>query len=207
MTDVMTMISMGFNDLKTMMGIVSIIKQAQNSYERAELQLEFGKLADFLRDNEERLRDIERVVIEKDKRIAELEDILKHKNSLIRHEDAYYEKDVDGNASGNPFCMGCWDIHYKKINLIRNKNSANIQVCLSCKNEQNIWRAPPIKINQTDEAIEKPIPVGSCYRFSDNKQLYCSPCYDNHGKKSLVTRVGSRGLCQCPTCKATLSMN
>ena len=205
MADVMTGVSIVLNNIKAMMEIISAMKQAKSSYEKAELQLEFGELADFLRDNEEKLRNIGGVLIEKDRRITELENILKDKDNLLRHQDAYYEKDVDGNASGNPFCTGCWDIHYKKISLVRSKNSAHIQVCPSCKNEQSILRAPLIKINSTDEAIEKPIAVGSCYRFSDNTQLYCSPCYDNRGKKSLVTKV-ALGLYQCPTCKAALSM-
>jgi hypothetical protein len=108
---------------------------------------------------------------------------LKNKNNLIRYQDAYYEKDINGNASGKPFCLACWDIHYKKISLVRSRNSAHIQVCPFCKSEQRIERAPPaIKIDQTHEAIEKPIVIGSCYKFSDSEQLYCSSCYLDFGQ-------------------------
>ena len=209
MTDVMAMISVALSDFKAMRDIISIIKQAKNSYENAELQLEFGKLADLLRKSEERLNNIERTAIEKDKKIVELEGILKHKNNITRHLDAYYEKDTEGNASGNPFCVGCWDIHYKKISLIRSKESAHFQVCSSCKNEQitKIHRAPPIKVDQTAkmEVVEKPVAIGNCYQFSDSDQLYCSSCYDNHGKKILLTKLGGR-FYQCPRRQATLSV-
>ena len=69
-----------------------------------------------------------------------------------------------------------------------------------------IHRAPPIKINQTDEVLEKPIAIGNCYQFSDSEQLYCSSCYENRGKKIPVTKLGGR-FHQCPTCHAALSLS
>lgn len=143
MTDVMTVVSLALSNIGSMKEIISTIQAAKSSYKESGLQLEVAKLAALLRENEEELRKINEMMIKKDERIAELESALKDKDNLIRYHDAYYEKDSNGNASGNPFCLGCWHIKHKKVPLQRKRSSANTQVCPACKTEQETRRAPP----------------------------------------------------------------
>jgi hypothetical protein len=72
------------------------------------------------------------LVQEKERRIAELEDLLDLKARLVRFEDAYYETDSGGERAGSPYCSRCWEVDHMAVHLTR-APLVNNWLCPQCK--------------------------------------------------------------------------
>ena len=72
------------------------------------------------------------VVEEKERRIAELEQLLDLKARLVRFQDAYYETDPGGERTGAPYCSRCWEVDHMGVHLTRAPLVHN-WVCPQCK--------------------------------------------------------------------------
>lgn len=125
-------IGAALSSLKTATDIAKFLRGSDLSLERAELKLKLADLLSSLADAKIELVEVQEALAEKDKKIAELEDAFQNKNSLVRRYDAYYTADENGEPTGVPYCLRCWENEHKKRQLVHDSKNYRIRVCTSC---------------------------------------------------------------------------
>ena len=125
-------IGAALSSLKTATEIAKFLRESDLSLEQAELKLKLADLLVSLADAKIELVEVQETLVEKDKRIAELEDAFQNKDALVRQYDAYYATDDNGQPTGVPFCLRCWENEHKKRQLVRDSKNHRIRVCTSC---------------------------------------------------------------------------
>lgn len=106
--------------------IADIIKKAGDiELYRKIVELE-GEIIDLTREK----RSLEEIISEKDKEIQRIKDALELKPKLIKQYDAYYQINDKGEATGEPYCMHCWEVNHKAIYLF---SSGPNNRCHSCQ--------------------------------------------------------------------------
>ncbi|MBH3338624.1 hypothetical protein I5L51_05810 [Pseudomonas mendocina] len=141
----LTLIATALNGIKTATDIARLLKDSDFSLEKAELKLKLADLVGALADVKMELAEIQDTIIQKDKKIEELENAFQSKGSLVRHSDAYYEADETGSPQGSAYCLKCWEIEHKKRPLIKKAANRHIHLCPACAHEYADWRSQPIK--------------------------------------------------------------
>lgn len=127
-----TTIGAALSSLKTATDIVKFLRESDLSLERAELKLKLADLLSSLADAKIELVEVQEALAEKDKQIAALEDAFHNKDSLMRRYDAYYTVDQNGEPTGVPYCLRCWENEHKKRQLVHDSKEYRIKVCTSC---------------------------------------------------------------------------
>jgi hypothetical protein len=125
-------IGAALTSLKTATDIVKFLRESDLSLERAELKLKLADLLGSLADAKIELVEVQETLIEKDKRIAELEEAFQNRDSLVRRYDAYYAANENGEPTGVPYCLRCWENEHKKRQLVHESKNYRIRVCTSC---------------------------------------------------------------------------
>ena len=113
---------------------VKLMIDAPKHLEKTEIQLKLASVNRTLFDAENALLESQKLIKEKDSRIAELEDLLKFKAKLIRKDGKYFETDENGNAIGEPYCSRCWESEQKPIHLLPIEDEEDGFRCANCKN-------------------------------------------------------------------------
>jgi len=131
MPDLVT-IGAALSSLKTASEIVKFLRESDLSLERAELKLKLADLMNTLADARIDLVEVQESLAAKDKKIAELEEAFDSKDILMRRYDAYYAVDPDGQPTGIPFCLRCWETDHKKRQLVLSSKDRHMRVCTSC---------------------------------------------------------------------------
>ena len=145
--DGITAVGSIFTSVKAAIDITKLIKDSGVSLENAEVKLQFAELIGALADVKIELSEIQELIAEKDARIAELEDSLRIKANVIKHFDAYYVINKNGDAEGDPYCLHCWETSGKLRSL--SHISRQSTHCPACKTD---YRAnTTYKISYTDE--------------------------------------------------------
>jgi hypothetical protein len=140
MADIAT-ISAALGSLKTAIGIAKFLGESDLSLEKAELKLKLAELIAALADAKMEVADVQDALVEKDKRIAELEEAFEVTHKVVRHKDAYYASDDGGNPVGVPYCLRCWENDHKLRQL---KRIHPKRVCTTCHETYDTWRAEDI---------------------------------------------------------------
>jgi hypothetical protein len=68
--------------------------------------------------------------------ITELEENFQSKDSLdslVKMNDAYYEIDSKERATGDPYCMHCWETERRKHHLHNFYQDSNVNICSICE--------------------------------------------------------------------------
>jgi hypothetical protein len=125
-------IGAALSSIKTATEIVKFLRESDLSLERAELKLKLADLLSSLADAKIELVEVQETLAEKDKLIADLEAAFQTKDSLIRKYDAYYTVDKNGEPTGVPYCLRCWENEHKKRQLVRDSKNHRTRVCTSC---------------------------------------------------------------------------
>lgn len=120
--------------IKAATDIAKLIKDAGVTLEAADHKLQIAELVGALADSKMALVEIQDLLRDKDDQINSLKDSLKTKLTLIRHNDAYYEKDEHGKASGSPYCSPCFEKHNIIVHINQNPLKRQTSICPSCKN-------------------------------------------------------------------------
>lgn len=118
--------------IKHSIDIAKAIKDADSTLEKAELKLKIAELIESLADAKISATEFQDVIQEKDSRIAELEDLLKFKDKLVRKDGMWFKADENGEPIDEPFCSNCWDSERKAIHL---NNRRDFFECPWCKNK------------------------------------------------------------------------
>lgn len=147
MPDIAT-ISAFFGSLKTATELAKAIKNVESSFEKAELKLKIIELIDALADAKINATEVQDLVLEKDRKITELENALKFKLKLVRKDGAYVDKD-ESVLEAEPYCSHCWEVNKIPVHLsfikcveivdevLEESRYSNLFICPSCKNKTN----------------------------------------------------------------------
>lgn len=127
-----TSIATILSSIKTATDIAKFLRESDLSIERAELKLKLADLVSALAEARMELAEIQETLAAKDKQIAELEEAFQSKDNLVRHYDAYYTTDENGNPVGLPFCLRCWENDHKKRQLVHDAKDFRTRVCTAC---------------------------------------------------------------------------
>jgi hypothetical protein len=141
----LTTISAALGSLKAAIDIAKFLRESDLSLEKAELKLKLAELVSALADTKMELVQVQEVLIEKDKRIAALEEAFEMKGTLIRRCDAYYLADAEGTPVGVPYCLRCWENDHKKRQLVYAANDSSNKICTTCGQKFEGHRAREIQ--------------------------------------------------------------
>jgi hypothetical protein len=136
MTDMAT-ISAILGSIKTATEIVKFLRESDQSIEKAELKLKLAELLSSLADAKVELIEVQELLAEKDRKIAELIVAFETKDELVQHYDAYYNKGKNGEAIGKPYCLRCWESDRKQRQLVCSSKDFRTMVCTSCGQQYN----------------------------------------------------------------------
>ena len=132
-----TLISAALTSIKTAIGIAKLLREPDQSLEKAELKLKLADLVGALADAKIQLVEVQDALATKDQRIAELEAAFEIKDSVVRRYDAYYSVDGSGRPVGVPFCLRCWEVEHKRRQLVFDVKSQRTRVCTACGHQYN----------------------------------------------------------------------
>jgi uncharacterized paraquat-inducible protein A len=142
-------VTSALSGIKAAVEIVKVIRDADVSLEKAEIKLKLAELVGTLADVRMELSLIQETIIEKDRRIKELEGAFESKSKLVQHEDGYYEADATGAPSGKPYCMRCWEVDHQKRNLLNESMNVHANICPACNTKYQRRRTLPILVPPT----------------------------------------------------------
>ncbi len=141
MPDIMT-ITAFISSIKNATDIAKAIREAGLSLEKAETKLKMAELIAALADAKIQAAEIQELIQEKDRKIAELGKAFELTAKLARSGDAYYETDENGNPIGDPYCSYCWERNHITVHL--HTHLMDGKVCPNCKNHYDQRRASSI---------------------------------------------------------------
>lgn len=118
MTDLTTFAAV-LNSLKTAADIARTLKESDLSIERAEMKLKVAELMGALADVKIAALELQETLQEKEKEIGRLSEMLALKEEVVRRFSAYYKKGPTGKATGDPFCLRCWESEKKLFHIVR----------------------------------------------------------------------------------------
>lgn len=111
----MASIGAGLTSFKAVLDITNILKNSVTSLGDAEINLKFAELLMSLADLKTEIAETQYILVEKDKRIKDLETKLNIRDKMV-FEDPVYWMYSDGKKDG-PFCPQCYDSKEKVIRL------------------------------------------------------------------------------------------
>lgn len=141
-----TTIGAVLGSIKTATEIAKFLRTADLSIEQAELKLKLADLLVALAEAKIEVVEVQETLVEKDKLINELKDAFASKDLLIRRNDAFYEKNKDGEAEGTAYCLRCWENDHKKRQLIHNPKDHSGRLCTSCGQQFESRRTADIPV-------------------------------------------------------------
>jgi len=117
--------------IKNSIDVVKAVKAADYDLDKSILKEKIAILVDSLLEAKIQANETLDVIQEKDKRVNELENLLKFKANLVRKNGLYFATD-DGEIVDEPYCPFCWESEKKAIHL--EKRKGELFNCLNCKN-------------------------------------------------------------------------
>jgi len=140
----MAAITAALTGLKAAADIARALRDAQTAFDRADLKLRIAELVDALAETKLSLAEIQEALATKDAEIKRLMDALKLKAQLVRHNDAYYEKDGDGRPVGAPYCSACLETRHQAVHIHQNPAERRQSICPACKSVFHWQRRDPV---------------------------------------------------------------
>lgn len=95
----------------------------------------------------EELLELKEQLMEKNQRIAALEQQVREmevgaRDALMFHNGACYERDAQGNPTGDPYCPVCWEREGLRLHLIPTTPSLPHE-CQNCRAKIRVGDAAP----------------------------------------------------------------
>lgn len=147
MPDLVT-ISSFLGSLKTATEIAKWLKDSTVTIEQAETKLKLAELIGALADAKLEVAEIQELLLEKDKRIKELEDFQEIRNKMIWRDSVYYQKSDEGEDG--PYCPQCYDSN-KKVIRLQNYGTGHWH-CMTCDKSfySNTYKSSGSSVARTD---------------------------------------------------------
>lgn len=140
----MTDISAILTSISTAIQIAKDLREADNAIERAELRLKLSEVVNGLADAKLAIAEMRDEIYSRELQINELQLALEFKAKLVRHGDAYYETGAQGQATGSPYCLRCFDNDHKCRQLTTKAGAIYFRVCTTCGTQYDGNRAPSL---------------------------------------------------------------
>ncbi len=137
-------------NLKLATDIAKAIRDSDISVERAELKLKLAEMIGALADAKIEVTEVQQLLVEKERELAELKDAFQSKDNLVKRYDGYYRVDEHGNPTGEPYCVSCWQTKQKRYNLQYLAGDRTIKVCVSCGSKFNTRLSTTITPGQAE---------------------------------------------------------
>jgi hypothetical protein len=135
-------ISSALTAIKTAQEIAGLIKSSDNALEEAEIKLKVADLVSALADAKIALADVREHLQTKEDEIGTLKDSLRLKENLVRHKEAYYITNENGDPIGDPYCSYCWESNNKAIHLFIVDYMCS--GCTGCKTKYDTENVPSL---------------------------------------------------------------
>lgn len=129
MADIAT-IAAALGSIKTASDIAKLIKDSGSTLEKAEIKLQIAELISALADAKIEMAGVQSEILEKDKTISALQDLLDARKNLVWEAPYYWVE--EGDKKDGPFCQKCYDVDHKLVRLQGGGREA--WACRSCKN-------------------------------------------------------------------------
>lgn len=126
-------ITAALNGLKAATEVVRYLRETEVAFKAADLKLRIAELADGLATAKLSLSEVQEVLAEKDAEIKRLTEALKIKGEVVRHRDAYYNKNADGMPIGDPYCSFCFESRHQLVHINQNPKDRVQSICPGCK--------------------------------------------------------------------------
>ncbi len=117
--------------IKNSIDIAKSLKNVDASLEKAGLRLKTAELIETLAEAKINATEVQDLIRDKDKKIAELEALLAFKEKLTFKKGMYYKTDENLTSEDEPYCSRCWDYEQKAVHLF--KQGKDFFECPQCK--------------------------------------------------------------------------
>ena len=114
MPDIATISSI-LGSVKTATEIAKLLKDSNLSLEQAETKLKLAELISSLADAKLEIAEIKEIILEKDKKINELQEAQQLSKKMMWRDAVYFQENEHGEEG--PFCPQCYDNSKKVIRL------------------------------------------------------------------------------------------
>lgn len=137
-------IRVAIDSLKVGTDIVRGVYAAQNALSEAELKLKMADLIVMLADARVALVSANDKVTESQAENETLRAMLETRAEVVQHLDAMYELNEHGEPTGSPYCIGCYESHFRLRHLTRVMRGMFIAEmrCPHCSNSFSSAHAP-----------------------------------------------------------------
>lgn len=135
----MVAITGALSAIKTATEVAKTLREIDKSVQTADLKLKIADLTDALANAKLSLVEVQEALSQKDKEIERLALALRRQSEVVRYLDAYYEKNSDGKAVGDPYCSHCFELKHTLVHINQNPKDRGQSVCPSCKSVFN-WQ-------------------------------------------------------------------
>lgn len=127
-------ISSALGSVKAAIELTGGILRSSSSLEKAELKLKLSEIITLLSETNIKITQLNEIIQGKDQKIKELETSLINKSKVKKFGEAYFEITEEGKNIGDPYCMYCWENHFKLIHLMNNQGDRRKYCCPHCNN-------------------------------------------------------------------------
>jgi hypothetical protein len=135
-------ISAFLGSLKHATDLAKFLKAADASVAQAELKFKTAELIEALTEAKMSAAELQEVLRKRDEEISRLTKALALKAEVVKDGDAYFRKDDQGEPSGEPFCVHCWEIKSVLAHLVRDAQSSRQLHCPNCGKNYNFFEIP-----------------------------------------------------------------
>ena len=139
MPDIAT-VTAAIGGIKTAIEIAKALRLADTSIGEAEQKLRIADLMTALAESQVQLAEIQISLIDKDEEIKRLKASLNPDIPVIRHSEAYFEVDDEGNPIRAPYCSYCYESEHLLIHTSQNQSKRMESTCPRCKNSYK-WQS------------------------------------------------------------------
>ena len=131
--------------LKATTDLIGGVLSADKALDQAELKFRLADAATSLLSATRAVHAAEDAITTRDAEIARLNDAMEIRDTVVKFMSAYYPKDEEGRALGDPYCMRCWENDRKLRHLTVPGGHPESVDCPSCGKKYPYSGAFPIQ--------------------------------------------------------------
>jgi hypothetical protein len=127
--DYFAALSLAKSGLNAAWEIAKALRSAETQIKTAELKLQLADMMVALAEAKANLAEVHEQLADNLSELDRLEEALRNKDQVRKQHDAYYAADAQGNLSGDPYCMRCWEAEHKLHHLRMGRGTNTCAVC------------------------------------------------------------------------------
>lgn len=122
-----------YTTLKVAGQIATGLRDIDVALKSAEFKMQIVELVDRIADSKMAMTEVQEALIEKDREIRRLQDLLAQRESVVYAISAYYRKNENGRPVGEPYCAPCFEVRSNLVHLTRSTMGIHQAQCPECK--------------------------------------------------------------------------